>query len=68
MLGWALMVNALTMARHRAAEDLETAARLPRPPRHHPGKDQGAPDETPAGPDGVTESVPTSTRYTRTSW
>jgi hypothetical protein len=26
MLGWALMVNALTMARHRAAEDLETAA------------------------------------------
>ena len=26
MLGWALMVNALTMARHRAAEDLEAAA------------------------------------------
>ncbi len=26
MLGWALMVNAMTMARHRAAEDLEAAA------------------------------------------
>ena len=26
MLGWAVMVNALTMARHGAAEDLETAA------------------------------------------
>jgi hypothetical protein len=26
MLGWALMVNALTIARHRAAEDLEAAA------------------------------------------
>ena len=26
MLGWALMVNALTMARHRAAEDLQAAA------------------------------------------
>ena len=26
MLGWALMVNALTMARHRTAEDLEAAA------------------------------------------
>ena len=26
MLGWALMVNALTMARHRAADDLEAAA------------------------------------------
>ena len=26
MLGWALMVNALTLARHRAAEDLEAAA------------------------------------------
>ena len=26
MLGWAVMVNALTMARHRAAEDLEAAA------------------------------------------
>jgi hypothetical protein len=26
MLGWALMVNALTMARHRAAERLEAAA------------------------------------------
>lgn len=26
MLGWALLVNALTMARHRAAEDLEAAA------------------------------------------
>jgi hypothetical protein len=26
MLGWALMVNGLTMARHRAAEDLEAAA------------------------------------------
>ncbi|MGZ5352690.1 MAG: hypothetical protein ACXWYN_06575, partial [Actinomycetota bacterium] len=26
MLGWALMVNALTMARHRAAEGLEAAA------------------------------------------
>ena len=25
MLGWALMVNAMTMARHRAAEDLEAA-------------------------------------------
>jgi len=26
MLGWALMANALTMARHRAAEGLEAAA------------------------------------------
>jgi len=26
MLGWAVMVNALTMARHRAAEGLEAAA------------------------------------------
>ena len=26
MLGWAVMVNVLTMARHRAAEDLEAAA------------------------------------------
>ena len=26
MLGWAVMVNALTMARHRATEDLEAAA------------------------------------------
>ena len=26
MLGWAVMVNALTMARHRATEDLVTAA------------------------------------------
>ena len=26
MLGWAVMVNALTMARHRAAESLEAAA------------------------------------------
>ncbi len=26
MLGWALMVNAMTMARHRAVEDLEAAA------------------------------------------
>jgi len=26
MLGWALMVNALTLARHRAAEDIPAAA------------------------------------------
>ncbi len=26
MLGWAVMVNALTMARHRTAESLEAAA------------------------------------------
>ena len=26
MLGWAVTINALTMARHRAAEDLEAAA------------------------------------------
>ena len=26
MLGWALMVNALTMARHRTAENIEAAA------------------------------------------
>lgn len=26
MLGWAVMVNALTLARHRAAEGLEAAA------------------------------------------
>ena len=26
MLGWAVMINALTMARHRAAESLEAAA------------------------------------------
>ena len=26
VLGWALMVNALTMARHRAAENIEAAA------------------------------------------
>jgi len=26
MLGWALLVNALTMARHRTVEDLEAAA------------------------------------------
>ena len=26
MLGWAVMVNALTMARHRTAEGLEAAA------------------------------------------
>ncbi len=39
MLGWAVMVNALTMARHRAAEGLEAAARLAPLPAP-PSKDQ----------------------------